>query len=202
MRSGIHTGFVVPIRSFALGKARLAPALDDGARAALVQRMADAVVDAAGTHPLLVVTSAPEVLAWCEARGLATVDEPGSLNAAADAGRAWARSLGYARVGIVHADLPNATTLETLVAPAAEPVAVLVPDRHDDGTPALSVPVDAPFVFAYGPGSFGRHLDAARDAGLEVRVARDPGLTFDVDVAADLVELVDVADLGATPPCR
>ena len=41
-------GVVVPLRSFALGKARLAAALDDDARAALARAMAERVVAAAG----------------------------------------------------------------------------------------------------------------------------------------------------------
>ena len=50
----------------------------------------------------------------------------------------------------------------------------------------LSVPTHARFAFAYGPGSFRRHVEAARTAGLAVRVVRDPNLGFDVDTVDDL----------------
>jgi len=66
---------------------------------------------------------------------------------------------------------------------------VLVPDHRDDGTPVLSVPVAAPFRFAYGPGSFRRHVAEASRHGLAVRVVRDPDLAFDVDLPADLERL-------------
>jgi 2-phospho-L-lactate guanylyltransferase len=187
------TGVVIPVRSFVFGKARLASALDAGARLALMQHMADAVINAAGTRPTVVVTSAPEVIEWCAARGVVTIDDPGSLDAAADAGRAWAAQLGLHRIVVAHADLPNASSLDGVATAGAARAAVLVPDRHDDGTPVLSVPVDADFEFAYGPGSFARHIEAARHAQLEVVVVRDPGLGFDVDVAEDL------ADMEAVP---
>ena len=46
----------------------------------------------------------------------------------------------------------------------------LVPDRHGDGTNVIALPTDMPFQFAYGPGSFRRHLDAAIADGLLGRV--------------------------------
>jgi 2-phospho-L-lactate guanylyltransferase len=53
----------------------------------------------------------------------------------------------------------------------------------------LSVPIGVPFRFAYGPGSFVRHVAEAERLGLDVRVVRDPDLAFDVDVPADLEQL-------------
>ena len=185
---------MIPVRSFVFGKARLASALDSDARLALMQQMAAAVVSAAGTRPTVVVTSAPEVVEWCAARGVATIADPGSLDAAAAAGRAWAAQLGLARVVVAHADLPFAVRLDRVASSGPTRVAVLVPDRHDDGTPVLSVPVDADFEFAYGPGSFARHVDAARRAQLEVVVVRDAELGFDVDTAVDLAEMEAARD--------
>ena len=65
-------------------------------------------------------------------------------------------------------------------------VAVVVPDRHDDGNPVLAIPSAAEFRFAYGTGSCARHLVEARRCGLTVRVVRDRALGFDVDDASDL----------------
>ena len=182
-------GVVVPIRSFRFGKARLATALDDDARMALARRMADAVVAAAGSRPIVVVSSAEEVAAWCDTHGLARVDDPGSLDTAADAGRAWVRARDLARVVVVHGDLPYATSLDDVAGDGGAPVAVLVPDHRGDGTPVCSVPAAAEFRFAYGPGSFARHVEAAADAGLEVRVVTDDALGFDVDTPDDLAQL-------------
>jgi len=177
-------GVVIPLRSFALGNQRLANALDDAARFALARQMADAVADAAGALPVVVVSSAPEVVDWAERRNLPTIADPGSLNAAAEAGREWVRSQNLDRVVIAHADLPHATTFVDVVGSASE--VVIVPDQHDDGTPVLSLPVDAAFTFAYGPGSFARHSNEAERRGLTVRIVRDPLLGYDVDTPEDL----------------
>src|SRR6185437_7711923 len=99
-------GVVVPLRSFALGKVRLADALDDDARRAFTRAMAERVVHAAGTRPVVIVTSAPEVIAWASDLGVSVVPDPGSLDAAADAGREWVRAQGLPRVVVMHADLP------------------------------------------------------------------------------------------------
>lgn len=177
---------LVPIRAFALGKARLGGQLDPDERAALARQFAERVVAAAGDLPLVVVTSAPEVASWARAAGLTVVPDPGSLDAAAAAGRAHLAAAGCARVVVAHADLPRARTLAHLASDGRQPIVALVPCHRDDGTPVLSVPTAAPFEFSYGPGSFRRHAAEARRLGLGLRVVRDPDLAFDVDLPLDL----------------
>ncbi|MFN8025845.1 MAG: 2-phospho-L-lactate guanylyltransferase [Acidimicrobiia bacterium] len=191
-RSG--AGVVVPVRAFALGKARLADALDAATRAALARRWADTVLDAASGLPVVVVSSDPEVRDWATARGAAVIDDPGSLDGAADAGRAHLADLGVARVVVAHADLPHARSLAALARDGSLPLLAIVPCHRDDGTPVCSLPVDAPFTFSYGPGSFRRHLAEARRRGLGVRVVRDPDLAFDVDVPDDLLGIAGELD--------
>jgi 2-phospho-L-lactate guanylyltransferase len=135
---------------------------------------------------VVIVSSAADVVDWAGAHDLARIDDPGTLNAAADAGRAWVAEQGLARVVVVHADLPLAARLDDVADDGSERLAVLVPDHRDDGTPVLALPVDVPFDFAYGEGSCARHTAEAHRRGLAVRIARIPELAFDVDVAADL----------------
>lgn len=182
-------GVVIPVRAFALGKARLAAQLDAAARSDLARRLADRVAAAAGELPTVVVSSAPDVRAWARACGLDTIDDPGSLDEAAVAGRRWIEARGCARAVIVHADLPLARTLTPLARDRARPIVAVVPCHRDDGTTVLSVPVDAPFRFAYGAGSFRRHASEARRLGLGFRVVRNADLAFDVDVPDDLERL-------------
>ena len=59
-------------------------------------------------------------------------------------------------------------------------------DMGFDGTNVVAVPTTMAFRFAYGPGSFRRHLGSAIDAGLSVRVRRDPLLALDIDTPTDL----------------
>ncbi len=84
---------------------------------------------------------------------------------------------------VAHGDLPRAHSLAGLTAPGT---LTLVPDRHGDGTNVIAVPTAMPFQFAYGPGSFRRHLAAAIAAGHSVRVRHDPLLAADIDTPADL----------------
>lgn len=182
-------GVAVPIRAFALGKARLAEVVASDERADLARRFATRVVTAAGELPVVVVTSAPEVEAWARELGVPTVTDPGTLDAAAAAGRSFLAERGCDRVVIAHADLPLARTFAPVAGDGDEPVVALVPCHRDDGTPVLAVPAAVPFRFAYGPGSYRRHVEEAARLGLGLRVVRDPDLAFDVDVPADLERL-------------
>ena len=183
------TGVVIPVRAFALGKARLAAQLDDANRADLARKLADRVGAAAGELPTVVVSSASDVRDWARARGLEVVDDPGTLDDAAATGRAWVRAHGCGRALIAHADLPLARSLAPLARDGGRPIVAVVPCHRDDGTTVISVPVDVPFRFAYGPGSFRRHAAEARRLDLGFRVVRDAELAFDVDVPDDLHRL-------------
>jgi 2-phospho-L-lactate guanylyltransferase len=184
-----HVGVAIPIRAFALGKARLAEHLELEARAELGRRWADQVADAAHGLATVIVSSDPAVRDWAQVRSLPCLDDPGSLDAAADAGRSWAAAQGLTRVVITHADLPFAQSYAGVARDGSRPVVTIVPCHRDDGTPVLSLPVDLDFRFAYGPASFRRHAAEARRVHAAVRVVRDPALAFDVDVPDDLARL-------------
>jgi 2-phospho-L-lactate/phosphoenolpyruvate guanylyltransferase len=197
------TGVVLPLRSFTHGKARIAEQLGAARREQFVRTMADRVANAAGSLPVVVVSSAPEVVVWAQARGHLVLPDPGSLDGAATAGRDHFRDQGYVRVVIAHGDLPFARTLGHVAGDGAAQVAVVVPCHRDDGTPVLAIPTDVPFAFAYGHGSFARHCEHARALGLDVRVVRDRDLSFDVDVPDDLarVEIEHATGAGKHAPC-
>jgi 2-phospho-L-lactate guanylyltransferase len=182
-------GVVLPLRSFLRGKERLAAQLGSARREQFVRDMADRVAQAASPLPIVVVSSAPEVVAWATTRGFECIADPGSLDGAASAGRDHLRAQGFVRAVIAHGDLPLARTLEPVAGDGAARIAVLVPSHRDDGTPVLAVPTDVPFAFSYGQGSFIRHCEHAQALGLTVRIVHDPSLSFDVDVPEDLARL-------------
>jgi 2-phospho-L-lactate guanylyltransferase len=191
-----RAGVVIPIRAFAVGKARLAGTLDGAPRAELGEWMADQVVAAAGGLPVVVVSSADDVRAWGTRHDITVIDDPSSgLDHAVTAGVAWCADAGLVRAIVAHADLPRAPAggLVRFAADDAQPIVTVVPCHRDDGTPVIAVPVTPPFPFAYGPGSFRRHVALAHRAGLAVRVVRDPLLGFDVDVPSDLAALTATA---------
>lgn len=175
---------LLPVKAFALAKARLADVLDAAGRASLARAMADNVLAAAGSLPVTVACDDEEVATWARAAGAAVAWTPGlGLNGAVAAGVDALAASGFTRVVVAHADLPHARDLTVVT--GSEGV-VAVPDRHEDGTNVLAVPTGVGFTFAYGPGSFARHRDEAARLGLTLTVLRPPDLTWDVDVPADL----------------
>ena len=174
---------VVPIRSFRAGKGRLASVLSDDERAALGATLAGRVLAAAAPLPVYVVTSDAEVVAFASERGTKVVADPGSLNGAAEVGRAAVAADGYDRVIVAHADLANPTPFAWV---ADFDGVTIVPDRHGGGTNVMALPARAPFDFAYGDGSRHRHEREARVRGLALRVVDDVSLGWDVDEPEDL----------------
>ena len=180
------TAVVVPVKSFATAKVRLAPAMDEAARAELARQMATQVVAAAAPLPVHVVCDDDGVAAWAEACGAGVIWTPGlGLNGAVQDAVTRLAATGVAHVTVAHADLPRATDLRW---PSRFPGITLIPDRHGDGTNVVSLPTACGFAFAYGPGSFARHITEARRHALPLRVARRADLAWDVDVPADLLE--------------
>lgn len=180
MRSAV----VVPVKSFTRAKARLASVLDDDARADLARRMAERVLRAAGSLPVLVACDDDDVAAWARSHGAEVAWTPdtdlnGSVTEAVD----MLANRGVTRVTVCHADLPMARDLALVVGPRG---IVAVPDRRNDGTNVLTVPTSIGFPFAYGPGSFDRHRELANKMGVAFTVLRPPDLTWDVDDPADL----------------
>lgn len=175
---------LIPVKSFAEAKGRLAPALSPPERAGLARRLATAVVRAAAPLPVAVVCDDEAVAEWATAAGARVLWRPGrGLDRAVTLGVADLAELGFERVIVAHGDLPRATSLAWV---GRFPGVTLVPDRFDDGTNVVALPAGAGFRFAYGRGSFLRHGAEAIRLGLPLRVVRDPALGFDVDVPADL----------------
>jgi 2-phospho-L-lactate/phosphoenolpyruvate guanylyltransferase len=183
------TTAVVPVRSFD-GLTRLSGALDDLARRDLMRRLAarTAAVAAETGISVVVVTGDRAVRAWAEESGYDVATEPvsGGLDAAARIGTAAVDGPWL----VVHADLPWVATadIEAAFGAVDRAGAVLAPS-HDGGT-SLIGSAGSDFPFAYGVGSFRRHLAAAPRAAVLVR----PGLALDLDRVRDLATLRTLAD--------
>ena len=172
----------LPIRSFRNAYRRLSVAYDLPARALLARSLASrmaATVREAGVSAL-VVSSAPEVREWAVSRGLETLEDPpgGGLNAAAAEAVEFANGRPWL---ILHSDLPCLTPAE--VQEALKLVGVnrhVIAFSYDGGTSALGG--TGPFPFAYGVGSFHRHLHAGRLP----TVLTSLGFALDIDRPDDL----------------
>lgn len=174
---------VLPVRSFRMGKARMADHLAVEARSwlgrALAERTAEVSADA-GLIPVL-VSGDPEVAEWALANGLPSLPDPGTgLDAAAAAGAQWASAALSAWL-VIHSDLPLLVRqdLVVLTEALAEAGRVIAPSA-DGGTSAFGGSDEA--TFSYGAGSFHRHFGRYPEARIVTRV----GLLHDIDSFEDL----------------
>jgi 2-phospho-L-lactate/phosphoenolpyruvate guanylyltransferase len=175
---------LVPVKAFAAAKARLAPTVGPRRRAELARMMATRVLAAAAPLAVAVVCDDVGVSTWAQEHGALVLWEPGrGLNGAVAMGVTRLAHYGADEVLVAHGDLPMAEGLSELAGTGG---VTLVPDRRDDGTNVCGVPAHSGFRFQYGPGSFARHRAEAHRLGLAIRVVREPALTWDVDVPADL----------------
>jgi len=175
---------LVPVKSFADAKARLAPVLAPNERERLARWTAERVLAAAGELPTFVACDDEMVAEWATLHGAQVLWRPGvGLNPAVNSGVAELRDRGVRHVIVAHGDLPCAERLaDTVIADTI----TLVPDARSDGTNVAAVPTGIDFEFAYGPGSFRRHLAHAIARGFHVAVRRDPRLCRDIDTPTDL----------------
>ena len=197
----MRTIAILPVKSFSVAKQRLAGLLGAGSRQALAQAMFSDVLTSLrhvpGLDAVAVVTSdrVAESAALGERVQVLRDTEQAGQSEATLIGIRYAQAAGYERVLLVPGDTP-------LVDP--HDVAALLeldarrrdrprPPRHRARTRCCSRPLDV-IAPSFGPGSFERHVAAARDVGAEHAVARIPALMFDVDTPDDLADLSAALD--------
>ena len=181
---GVDPVVLVPVKAFADAKARLAPVLSPAQREALARWTAERVVAAAGERAVYVACDDEGVADWATAHGAIVLWHPGvGLNAAVADSMADLRARGIDHAIVAHGDLPRPHALPTVARPGT---ITIVPDTARDGSNVIALPTDASFEFAYGAGSFGRHLHHAMRSGLAVEVRRDAWLSLDIDIPSDL----------------
>ncbi len=177
---------LVPVKSFARAKGRLAEVMHHAARRDLAIAMAQVVLDAAAPLGAVVVCDDDEVAEWARDRGAAVAWTPAlDLNGALRSAATRAAAAEVDRVIIAHADLPFASALDRFAQAAPDEV-LIVADRHDDGTNVMSLPTEPMMDLHYGAGSLAAHRRAARDLGLTVTEVFDEALAWDVDLPGDL----------------
>jgi 2-phospho-L-lactate guanylyltransferase len=194
-----RTVAIVPAKSFARAKGRLAPALGAAARRGLAAAMLADVLLAlrcvAAIDAVLVVSADPAARRIAGRYGARALDEPaaGGQDQAVRHAAGVACALGAARVLCLAGDCPllDPAELEALLGKprTAERYAVIVADRHGEGTNGLLLSPPDAFEPRYGPGSFARHLELAQAAGVQTEVAEVASLALDVDTPDDLAAL-------------
>lgn len=190
---------MVPVKVASLGKSRLAGALDERVRTALVRAMALDTIDAALAAPrvgrVLLVTADP-VLGVAGAR-YGVVPEPAAselppLDAAVLAGVRAARSLAPGvGVAALLGDLPalRPDDLEAALRLAEAEPRGFVADAEGSGTTMLTARGPALPVPHFGTGSAAAHAAAGHvllDVPVESSLRRDVDLPADLDAVARL----------------
>jgi 2-phospho-L-lactate guanylyltransferase len=72
---------------------------------------------------------------------------------------------------------------------------VIAPDRREEGTNALLICPAGLIEYDFGPGSFKRHCERARQAGAKLEVVNLPSLSLDLDLPEDLEMVVEMEGL-------
>ncbi|MFC7398477.1 2-phospho-L-lactate guanylyltransferase [Chelatococcus sp. GCM10030263] len=186
---------VVPVKSFARAKTRLAGILAPRERQELAMAMLADVLEALaateGLDGILVVTADAEAAAMAGSFGALVLTDPveSGTNPAVLWGLRELDRLGKSGAVVVPGDLPFVTPAElgAVLAALSRSPAVLVPAVRDGGTNILALSLPSAMTPAFGHDSFARHLAAATAARLDPAVLTFDGAGHDIDVAADLV---------------
>ena len=186
---------IVPVKPLRRGKSRLAKVISAEERADLNQYLLEHTIQVLSTieeiENILVISRDTEALAMARDLGARTVQEYGSpgLNTALTRAVEIAKSYGTCGILIIPADLPrlDADDLRRiLVHRKKPPVVVIAPDRKKEGTNALLVCPPDLIEFSYGPDSFTKHCQAAKEEGIRLEICDLASLELDLDEPEDL----------------
>jgi 2-phospho-L-lactate/phosphoenolpyruvate guanylyltransferase len=185
---------IVPVKTFARAKQRLALVLSAEERARLAEVMLCDVLEQlralSQLEGILVVTADPLAAQIAGSFGARHIRDPleSGVNPAV------ARGLGAVPfvecpVAIIAADVPFATSTEIADALSRleQHSVVLTPAETDGGTNLLALRRAGLIEPSFGEGSFARHREQARTLNLSCSIFRANGLGHDIDRAGDLL---------------
>jgi 2-phospho-L-lactate guanylyltransferase len=197
----MRTAAILPIKSFDNNaKTRLSAELPLGPRKALVEAMFTDVLTALRRtkriDQMIVVSSDHGAQRIAGGHGASIVEDSavGHSNAAG-AGIAAALEQGFTRVLLVPGDTPllDPKELDELLGlTVSARSALIIPDRHGDGTNGLVLTPPDAVTPAFGEGSHSRHHELAAAQGTESHTVAVRTLGMDVDTPEDLAALQEM----------
>ncbi|HTW11416.1 MAG TPA: 2-phospho-L-lactate guanylyltransferase [Solirubrobacteraceae bacterium] len=190
----MSTAAILPMKSFDRAKQRLSTGLGSGHRRALAEAMfADVLVATrrcSSIDRIYVVTGDQNAARIAAGHGATVIDDTASSHSEATRlGISLALAEGIQRALLIPGDCPMLDTdqLEMLLSfPVSERSALIVPDRHGEGTNALLLTPPDALTPAFGEGSRQRHTDLATTQGATPEVVEVPSLALDIDTPEDL----------------
>lgn len=187
---------IVPVKPLRRGKSRLSGLLSEDQRTQLNEELLAHTLKILQSVPeieqTLVISRDPAALALARNHCARTVREEGTpqLNLALKRATLFAKTYVTRGVLILPMDLPLMTPddISTLVyrSLGIDPVVVINPDRHGQGTNALLVCPAGQIEYQFGPGSFQLHCELAKKSGARLEICDQPNLALDVDFPEDL----------------
>ena len=208
---------IIPVKPLNRAKSRLASVLTPEARARLRETMFRRVLTAVkGVRALagtLVISRDQHALAIARDHGAHTVQESGNPELNTALTRATQVVLGWrgSAVLVLPGDLPLIISEDVqaiIDLGRADNTMVIATDAVRDGTNALFTRPPGMVEYAYGVGSFERHLRQAESSGARVHVYESARLALDIDVPEDLermrtlypeITLIDTENPPALP---
>lgn len=198
---------VIPIKELGGAKQRLAPPLSPTQRRALIEVMMGEVLDAVagvrGLGGILVVTLDTQATAYAKRLG-ARITTDGARDGhtgSVVAGLKLLAKEGRTGMMTLPADVPAATSAEieaVLKAHQPGPAFTIAPAHDELGSnTVICSPPDA-VTLRFGDNSYFPHLDAARRAGIEPTIVRQPGIAMDIDHPVDIAMFLKLPESKGT----
>lgn len=190
------TWAIVPVKPLIRAKSRLADVLTPKERENLSMKMLLRTLRVLKASPhinnVLVISRDTQVLSIARDEGVHTVQESGQpeLNNALARASNLLVNWGVEATLVLPADLPliNSKDIEAIVKMGQYNGSVVIAgDSDDDGTNALLMHPPDLIDYAYGEGSYGRHIQAAREEGAILHIYESERVELDVDTPNDLI---------------
>jgi 2-phospho-L-lactate/phosphoenolpyruvate guanylyltransferase len=186
---------LIPVKSFAESKTRLAPHYSAAERGALAGALCEdffaKVAQVRGMDRVFVISQEPRALDAAKKNDWETIIETEQISEShsVDAASRLCAAQGVRALLRLPMDLALAqpSDIEAIFAEQHEaPSAVVIPSRDGTGTNALLRSPPTLFPSHFGPNSFALHLEAAESCGARIKILRNPRIELDVDEIEDL----------------
>jgi 2-phospho-L-lactate/phosphoenolpyruvate guanylyltransferase len=196
---------VIPVKPLNRAKSRLEKVLSPEQRYELAQMMLRQILSVTSHTPqitgTMVITRDTRAIGIAREYGAKTVQESGysDLNPALERATGVIRAWRAGAILILPADLPfiNSDDIAEMVEMGQElSTVVIATDRHSNGTNAMLVRPPGLMGYAYGTGSFDRHITMAHEVRARVRIYESERTLLDIDEPDDLALYNDLVETG------
>lgn len=200
---------VIPVKDLDNCKSRLAHALPDHARPALMGALlTDLLGMLKSCHTITgiaVITRCPRAAQLATAHGaeVLALSEDRCLNSGVTAAIQTLSARQMTEALVLHADLPlaNAADIDAIVQAhrASNAAVTLVPDNQQNGTNAMLLSLPSRMQFFYGQHSYNTHTDFCLQENITHHTVSNDHIGCDIDLWQDFAPLLSLRTAGNRP---